>query len=83
MNDLQKQIDELPEKLDRKLAALKSGAAVVGLRPCFVKERKGHFHCWGTFADEDGSCVNGVVEFEDGKCDCFPPNMIKFADKAI
>ncbi len=56
--------------------------AGVELRPCFVKERKANFHCWGTFADEDGSGVCGVIEYEDGTCDWFPPNMIKFADKA-
>ena len=56
--------------------------AIVRLRPCIVRERKGHFHCWGTFTDDDGSSINGVVEFEDGSCDWFPPDWIKFTDRA-
>ena len=56
--------------------------AIISLRPCIVKGRKGYFHCWGTFADDDGSSINGVVEFEDGTCEWFPPTWIKFTDRA-
>ena len=43
-------------------------------------ERYGYFHTWGTFADEDGSSVMGVVEHLDGTCDCYNCNQIKFLD---
>jgi len=56
--------------------------AFIRLRTCLIKnERKAMFHCWGAFDDGDGSNINGVVEFEDGTCDWFPPTMIKFTDK--
>lgn len=45
------------------------------------KGKKGYFHTWGEFANEDGSDVMGVVELEDGSCDVFAVVHITFINK--
>jgi hypothetical protein len=54
------------------------------LRPCEVHVNgivNAYFHKWGQFSDEGGSTVGGVIEFRDGTCDWYPPDVIKFTDR--
>jgi len=65
--------------LPKTAAPLRSDVdAIVRLRPVDVRGRKGFFHTWGQFADSDGASMMGIVEFEDGTCDYFIPERIKF-----
>ncbi len=47
-------------------------------RPVIVGTRNGFFHIWGHYSDRDGESTMGIVEFEDGSCDYFMPQDIKF-----
>lgn len=45
------------------------------------KYQKGFFHAWGQWVNEDGADTQGIIEFEDGKCDIFPVHWIQFTDR--
>jgi hypothetical protein len=56
------------------------------LRPVVVsggkwKNKEGVFHTWGHWADEDGAGTQGIVEFEDGRCEAVHSDWIKFIDR--
>jgi|SaaInl8_200m_RNA_FD_contig_21_856216_length_333_multi_4_in_0_out_0_1 hypothetical protein len=41
--------------------------------------RKGYFHRWEQFKDEERSCVYAIIEFEDGGVDRVEPHNIAFS----
>ena len=59
------------------------------LRPVTVRhhngkgweDRKGYFHCWSCYADEDGSTPIGIIELMDGQCIDMAIEKIKFTDR--
>lgn len=46
----------------------------------FSKESEGWFHCFSTFADQDGSACYAVVEKLDGTVITCDAHMIQFQD---
>ena len=60
------------------------------LRPVVVRcrskrggweECKGYFHCWSSYADEDGNTPIAIIELMDGQCVDMAIEKVKFTDR--